>query len=406
VTDGSGARPGGPPANGEGLPRRDFILIPLLSLLSIVVMLLVAEIASRQFFVESGVETCSIDDPSGIPRMKPNCISYRKAAEGPEVQNAFNDCGYRTAERCHPRPAGARRVAVMGASTAEGFKIRYEESFAARLTAMLGAACDRAAEFQNMGIAGTTPLDSYRRMDEALAMDPDLVMLVLSPYDMKARFDPVALAARDDPPTATRGVASASTAPAAAAASDGRSLVARLSDIAASSRALIAAQHFLFQDRPTYVRLFMLHGEDAGYLRPPFGPGWEERLRDMDLLLGAMARRAAARGVPMMLVMGPQRIQAALLSEDARSYGADPYAIGQRLGEIAKRHGIFFLDALDAFATLPAPERFFYPWDGHMDAAGSAVFADAVFRRLTAGDIKPFAACRRAPPPDRRAALP
>lgn len=380
--------------------RRDFVLIPLLSLLTLLVMLAGAELAARAMFVQSGVETCAMPDAFIGVRMKPNCVSYRKAAEGPNVRNAFNDCGYRTREPCGTRPAGAVRIAVMGASTAQGFKVQYEQTFAARLTESLTRACGRPVQFQNMGVAGATLLDTYYRAGEALALHPDLVMLVLSPYDLKAQVDPRLLAQRDAPVPRVIDPLSATPddphpdAPAPPPPTLLQSWRAALQDLAARSRALVAGQHFLFEDRATFVRLFMLHGEDADYLRPPLRPGWQRRLADLDVLLGDMARRFHDAGVPFMLVLGPQRIQAALLDRAASPGDADPFAIGHALATIAARHDILFADTLEAFAKLPDPEDLFYPVDGHMDGDGHAVFAQFLQRRLIASGIKPFADCR------------
>ena len=365
------------------LPLRDLILIPLISLITILVMLLAAETVSRFLFVESGAETCSLPG-GGLMGMKPNCVSHRKAAEGPNVESAYNDCGYRSPDPCRPRPPDKIRIALMGASSAQGFKVPYPDTFAARSTAWLNAHCPRKVEFQNMGIAGASLLDVYRRMDEALAMQPDLIVLVLGPYDLKARLDRRQIARRDEPMPMT-------ATPVAPPSETHKSLIARLSDMAADSRALVAAQHFLFEDRRTFVRLYMLHGEDADFLRSPLSSAWEDRLADVDTLLGGMAERAHARGVPMMLVLAPMRIQAALLSGDTPN--ADPFAIGERLRAIAERHGVLFVDPLRRFAAEKSPERMFYPVDGHMDAAGSAVFADALSHRLIQKDVAPLADC-------------
>lgn len=370
------------------LPRRDLILIPLLSFATVFLLLVGAELVSRILFVESGAETCNAPADGGPPRMRANCVSHRKAAEGPEVENIFNDCGYRTPTSCGPRTPGTLRVVLMGASTAEGFKVRYPDSFAARLTDALTAACHRPVEFQNMGVAGASPLDVYHRMGEALGLQPDLIMLVVGPYELKTRLTREQMVHRDDP---TQPMAARPDTP---SSPPDRSLIAHLSDLVANSRALVAAQHYLYQDRASFVRLYMLHGEDADYLRPPLSAAWRERLGDFEQLLGDMATRAGQ--VPMLLVTGPQRIQAALLIKDDAAQGADPFVIDHAFADIASRHRVAFVDTLDTFALHRDPERYFYPVDGHMDATGSAVFAEAVAERLLAGDLAPFAGCDRA----------
>jgi hypothetical protein len=357
-------------------------------------MLMAAEVGSRAMFVESGTETCG--DPTGrrASHYQPNCVSYRKSAEGPLVENAYNDCGNRTPTPCGTRAPGTIRVALMGTSIAEGFRVPYDETFAARLTVSLSRACGRPVEFQNMGVAGAPLMDVYHRTDEALAMHPDLVMLVVSAVELKERMSRSELAGRDE----------TTLPPAPAMASgilQGPSLVARLSDFAAGSRALVVAQHFLFQDRATYVRLYMLHGEDADYLRSPLSPAWRERLSDFGLLLGGIVSKArshappggVAGDIPVMVIWSPTRIQVALLAEKTNTQRVDPFAIGSQFAEVSAQKGAAFVDALDEFARQHAPERFFYAVDGHMNGDGSAVFAAAVEERLAQGDIAPFSGC-------------
>jgi hypothetical protein len=374
-----------------GLPRRDLAILPALVLFTLLSMAGLGELVAQWTFVESGYESCSTTTGAGAGAMRPNCTSYRKAAEGPPTVNTYNDCGYRAPQPCGTKPDGTIRVALMGASTAQGLKAVYETTFAARLSGALTRACGRPVEFQNMGVAGATLLDIYRRTGEALAMHPDMVLIVFTPYEMKARMTESDMRQRREPVHTEQpaGGTQAGGQPAA------KSLVARISDIAAGSRLLVVAQHYLFQDRGSFVRLFMLHGEDADYLRVPYKEGWEARLRDLDTLLGEMAGRFRDAGVPAMLALGPQRIQTSLLDPAFAQPNADPRAIGRRIGDIATRHGVLFQDTLDGFARTSDPDAMFYAVDGHMDAAGHGVFAGAVLQAML--DRSPlFQKCNRA----------
>lgn len=360
----------------DKLPRRDFILIPMLVLVTLSLLAVLGEASSRVVFAESDAETCAMVGPGGVTVIRPNCQSHRKAAEGPDTINAYNDCGYRTPAPCHDRAASSIRVAVMGASAAEGLKVRYNDTFAGRLSVALSSACGRPVEFQNMGVAGATLLDIYRRTEEALAMRPDVVLLVLTPYEMKEPIGAAAMALRDAPPRPGGDLPSQTPAPV-------RSLVSLISDLAYNSRMLVAAQHFLFQDRSTFVRLFMLHGEDADYLRAPLSAAWQHRLADFETLLTSMADRAHAAGLPMLLALSPQRVQASLTDGSVRPVNVDPFQVGRALGAIAARHGVGFVDSLEGFARERDPDEMYYAVDGHMDAEGHAVFAASVLDGLT-----------------------
>jgi hypothetical protein len=376
----------------ETLPKSDLVLIPLLVVVTLVALLALGEFAARLFFAENRAESCGTETAAGVPLMQPNCVSYVKSPEGPETVNRYNDCGYRSPDPCRTRRPGALRVAVMGASTAQGNKVPYDDTFAARLSQSLSRGCGRPVEFQNMGYPGAKLLDIYRRTDEALAMRPDLILLVLTPYELKAMISPAELEKRDVS-LALIGTAHAAEGPAQTPAV--RSLVARLSDLAYNSRLLVVAQHFMFQDRATYVNLYLLHGDDADYLRLPYSANWEQRLRDFETLLREMAARAKAAGVPLMLALGPQRIQTSLLDSRVQPPGVDPFEIGRRLGAIAARHGVLFQDTLDGFGAVKDPDALFYAVDGHIDAAGNAVVAKSVLDRLVQ-DAPVFQGCRGA----------
>src|SRR5580693_6083253 len=95
------------------LPRRDFILLPLLSLATILVMLGLSEVAARYVFVESFRGSCGMPDELHRYRFKPNCTAYAQAPESPEVESTYNECGYRTREPCAPPPPGTIRVATL-----------------------------------------------------------------------------------------------------------------------------------------------------------------------------------------------------------------------------------------------------------------------------------------------------
>jgi hypothetical protein len=367
----------------------DFVVIPLLMIVTLLSLAALGEVASRQIFAESGAETCTMVGPAGAEVMRPNCISYRKAAEGPMTVNTYNDCGYRTPEPCSGRLSDGIRVALMGGSAAQGMKVPYADTFAARLTRTLTQDCRRRVEFQNMGIPGANLLDIYRRIDEALAMHPDLVMLVITPLEMKDPIDPDQFANRH---LDAAVLPSKTTVDPAPDPGFSKSLVARISDLAYQSRLLVAAQHFLFQDRATFVKLYMLHGEDADYLRVPYHRAWQQRLNIFETLLGEMAARAKAAGIPMMLVLGPARIQTALLDSLVRPSNVDPFALGRQLHAIADRHGVMFQDALEGFETISNPDGMYYAVDGHMDADGQAVFARAILQRLLHG-TEPFLGC-------------
>src|SRR5438309_415013 len=89
------------------LPRRDFVILPLLSVLTVAVMLGGAEVATRLAMPQKSVDECLVPDPVLGHRPLANCVSHTKSAEGEWVENRYNDCGYRADSSCRPPPDGA-----------------------------------------------------------------------------------------------------------------------------------------------------------------------------------------------------------------------------------------------------------------------------------------------------------
>ncbi len=139
---------------GWHLPRRDFVLLPLIFVMTIVALLVGGETAARLIYVQADdVDLCLYNTTSG-PRHRPFCSSRDKVWDGPWVTQLYNACGYRTAEPCAPRPPGALRVVVLGSSIAQGSKVDYAESFAARSSAALSNQCGASVDFQNLASSG------------------------------------------------------------------------------------------------------------------------------------------------------------------------------------------------------------------------------------------------------------
>jgi lysophospholipase L1-like esterase len=86
--------------------------------------------------------------------------------------------GFRSPELAVPKPAGTRRVLVLGDSVAWGAGIREEETFARRLEAALRESLDCPVEVVNAGVSGygsIEELDVLRH--EGLGFEPDVVLV-------------------------------------------------------------------------------------------------------------------------------------------------------------------------------------------------------------------------------------
>ena len=351
------------------LPKRDYVLLPAIFILTIVVILFGGEVTARLLYPQDdAAEPCEYITPTGA-RYHPMCTSHTKEWEGPWITQHFNDCGYRTAESCAPRPAGSLRVAVVGSSTARGALVNYPDSFAARASATLSKACGGLVDFQNLG---TEPSDDDRidlRIPEAVALNPAAIVLPMGPFDLIHLKDPPPVPGEERP--------------------EPRFGLRAAVNLLRESRLFLLMQNYLYRDPAFQVRAFLLNADAADYVRKPLTPTWQKRIADYGELLGRIT--AQARSIPVLLVYMPERAQAALAGPVAPPPGVDPPAVGKALRQEAARHGVQFFDATQAFGAAPDFQQLFYLTDGHPQAGGHAALAGVVEQALLSEPA--FAGC-------------
>jgi hypothetical protein len=342
------------------LPRRDYVLLPAIFLLTILLLLVGGEIAARLVYVQDdAAEPCEYLTPTGF-LYHPQCTSRTKVWEGPWITQHFNACGYRTAESCAPRPAGSLRVVVVGSSTSRGALVNYPDSFAARASAALSRQCGGLVDFQNLG---TEPSDVDRidlRMHEALALQPAAIGMTIGSYDVFHLKDALHGAGENLRPP--------------------RFNVKDVAKVLRKSRLFEMMQYYLYLDPAFQVRAFLLNGEPADYLRTPLSPVWQQAVDNFGELLGRMTAQTGS--VPVELFFSPERAQAALAGPVPDPPGVDPFALGTALGKVAAQHGVQFVDATRAFGSAPDFRSLFYLTDGHPREGGHRVLATLVEQAL------------------------
>lgn len=368
----------------RGLSRRDWILLPLLSLLTIALLFVGAEVSTRIFWSTEDKGYCVWFDPAEGPHGKPNCTSIEKIPEGQRVVEHFNECGYRSESPCGPKPPGAARIALLGSSIAEGYVIPYEKTVGATMTNLLHAHCGLPVQLENLGAEACLPIYSYRHMGEALKLQPDAVVLIVNPWDLEQDVNPKLLALRDAPMPVNR----------ASAPSARLTFIQRAQLWSRSSRALAVAQHYLLQNRRTFLKIYLGAGGDHGaFLRVPFSRAWERRFEVTEVLIREMAAKSHAAGVPFILVGVPERAQVLLLDEDHPPAGVDPWAFTRRLAQIAQGSGVLYVDGLKVFSTAPDRDDLFYVMDGHPTPEAQQLLGRAAARELMAAKSSVFANC-------------
>jgi hypothetical protein len=172
------------------LPMRDWILLPLLSLLTICLTAGCTEFIARRAFAVSKTSIaagCMMGDSLTGRRIIPNSVCWEKTGESRLTEYRFNNCGHRTGMECGPKPPGTYRIVMVGSSIAMGAWVPREKTFAALLPMELSRRTGRKIELYNESIAAETPNANALRFDDVLAVEPDLILWVITPWDVQNR---------------------------------------------------------------------------------------------------------------------------------------------------------------------------------------------------------------------------
>jgi hypothetical protein len=352
-------------------------------MLTIALLLLGSELTARHFFYGQEKDSCQVSDSKLGFKFRANCTSRTKANEGPWVVNYYNDCGYRSKESCGPKPQGAIRIALVGSSVAQGWNVPYERTFATRTAAELTKRCGRPVEVQNLGRQQCSVACMFHRVDEALALKPDVLVVAISPYDIETIL-PNEVRDRYKPIQPEAG---------AAESLQKGLLIKKIENAISDSRTVVAVEHFLFADPSAYLQMYLAYGDKADFLRSPLSPAWEQRFKNVDLLLGEMAQKAKTAHTSFVVIEVPNLPQASALLLPKPVPNVNPDAINQRLEEISGKYGITFVNVLDTFRLTPGSNRFFYLTGGHLNGDGDALVSRPLIEQLTEGSHAPLASC-------------
>jgi hypothetical protein len=381
--------------------RLDYLFIPCISAVTILAFGTIVEQGSRILFTTQS-DSCEMVTGRGFI---PNCTSSQKIPEGPAVGNHYNECGYRTAEPCGRKPANGIRVAVIGTSISRGYAVAYSDSFAAKATIELSKRCAQPVELQNLSIMWREPLgpewDQFdSRVEEALGLDPDIVMFMLSSWDIWKYRDESVDASVEDSVAIPSGPKKFDRMPfypefhAMAQFVRGQywTLHGMLQSLQNQSRAILLLRRVIYSDSDTLVRLYLATGDESDYLRTPFTNAWRIRLDFVNSLMDRLSLQAGSRHVPVVMAFVPFAAHAALAGLNTVEPNLDPFGFSRAIGAISAKHNAQYIDALYLMSRVPRPTEMYYVVNGHPNALGHAIIANAVVSRLL--QSSPFAHCQ------------
>jgi hypothetical protein len=373
------------------LPRQDWILLPLISLLTVSLMVVSSESLSRRIFSESRTTIVSgcmvLNDPSTGPRAIPNTVCWEKTPEGPLAEYRFNSCGHRAGEECGPKPPHTYRIVMSGSSFAFGLSTPREKTFAALLPAELSRMTGQPVDLYNESMVWQSPGGVERRFDNILAAKPDLVLWVVTSWDIAHTAPDPGLPA--DPGflgrTRYRVKEALASRSISIAIPDIMDAVHDLLDVTSTGLLL---EHFLYESQTQYVKSYLRNDDtEAGFLNAEPSARWQNFLWYFNKDVADIAAKAKAAGVPLVVVLLPNRAQAAMISMGEWPAGHDPYKLSEEVGSIVVSHGGTYADILPDYRGIPNPEQGYFPKDGHPNAEGHATISRIIAKELTSGAV-------------------
>lgn len=375
------------------LPRHDFILLPLLGLLTAFLLYESGNRIAAWAYSESKTkaEDCvTYRDASGDVRGRPNSVCWEKIPEGQWVEYHFNSSGFRSESNFGPKSPGVYRIVVIGSSFAMGTRVPIEKTFATLLPAELARATGRRIEIYNEGMvgAGGYPPVILKRFKGILKSEPDLILWVLTPWDIENLSN---TSDHDEPDPNPRVKELWTKRVNAWLPSRMRSLGEWFVGAGMAFRAsplVLMLRHIIYLDDSQYVRAYLRQDEEVmGYLRATPGSELQEHLHKFDGFDADIESGLKPSGVPLVATLAPLRAQAIMISSGAWPSGIDPYKLGNEISAIIMSHGGVYLDMLPDFRTAPDVGQDYFPVEGHLSADGNRAIAGFLTKKLTDGTI-------------------
>jgi hypothetical protein len=319
---------------------------------------------------------------------------------------AVNAKGLRGPDRPYEKPAGASRVLLLGDSFTEAFMVPDDQTVAARLESKLRSRGCRA-EVVNGGTVGYSTDQEYLfYREEGRKYAPDVVVLFAYHNDMpyltaerysglnKPRLDfehrPPAVANYPVPPQTPEGAPTRSPGPAP------RSYVAeflkdRLERTSARTYRRLASWGLL---EP--LRILPMNEELLLYHSPKMQHTWRYwsaftyTVQALAEAVAADHARLVVAYIPSRFEVNPQDWEFTLVRYDLAERDYSPDTVGDEMGRTMEKLGVPVLDlrpALRAANGLLTPV--FFKTDGHWNAHGQEVAADAALKSMVAGKLLP-----------------
>jgi hypothetical protein len=372
------------------LCRSDWIVLPLLSLLTIVTVSAGAELLARRMFPQSRTlaEDCMVfTDKTTGPRGIPNSVCREKIAEGEPTENRFNNCGHRAGMECGRKPPGVYRIVMIGTSMAMGMRVPREKTFAALLPLDLARRTGNQIELYNEAIPYRTPGIWANHFGEVLEAQPDLVLWALSPNDLSLHGPREMLPRELNMSFQVRAWHHIKGTFAKGSFSETVQYAFR------HTRTSVLLLDALYSDPRQFVKSSLMASDDnMGYLKAKASRQWQERLEEFNEDAAKVERLTRVAGVPLVVVMLPTHVQADMVTLGEWPEGFDPYKLDRELKAIVTKQGATYVDIMPDiirpdFQGDRTMQNGYYSLDAHANPFGNSVLSAALAKELTSGAI-------------------
>lgn len=282
-----------------------------------------------------------------------------------------NAQGLRAERDYGAKPAGTRRILVVGDSFTVGDQVPYPQTYPARIESCLAGALSGAKiEVLDAGFPGYATVNEARWIAKfAAGFEPDLIIVGMTPNDLLENQFPLQYVARD-------GALVSGTASDA----DRRRWEDHRSWWSLPGRVERSLLRQRLESSPTWHRLKSgsAYTHHLAYMREPDAKA--QRLFQLAEKHLLDARRAAqAAGARFALIVIPFREQLGALEP-----GLDGAAFPDHWKAFGAAQGIPVLDLLPDFRAAADPRSLYWREDAHCTSAGYALIGEATCRWLAA----------------------
>ncbi|MDC0660387.1 GDSL-type esterase/lipase family protein [Leisingera sp. SS27] len=284
-----------------------------------------------------------------------------------DVEYATDSRGFRTGGAPAAEPAaGAVRVLLLGDSFTFGAANAAQDSWAALLEQRF-AAGGRAVEIINAGVPGYDTSQQALYLERLYgSLQPDIVLVSFMTNDLFVN-EPIQRA--PDGTETARG--------------DARAVIAQGARKRSSLQAVTLLKRQLMKSDSTYVRLYLMTPRAAFYSLPA-SDLVQRKMAATQALLRRIREFCAARGAALLVVSVPQLFQVFAAAADSPPKGVIPDLPDRELTQFAASEGIAWVSLLDLLVQSyrRGGADLYHRYDGHLNAAGNRVMAEAVHAAL------------------------